>query len=282
LNARPYAFLDDAPLEERRTQAVQNRRYTDPESADDLGQLDADAIASVREEAWPQVRSADEMHEALGMLGACERRRGGHKKADWKKWLAALAKAGRVTRLLLQGKGRTARGLWVTAERLHAAAGRGARCADAARHRSPRRCRAAGRPRDRAARAAALAPRRARPGHRRATCHGAAFGRDVESALLALQTEGSVLQGRFTPGAAEPEWCERHLLARIHRYTLKRLRREIEPVEPRDFVRFLFEWQHIGAGRRVSGPEALSGILSQLEGYEAPGRCGRPSCCRPA
>ena len=80
-----------------------------------------------------------------------------------------------------------------------------------------------------------------------------------------------MLQGRFTPGAhGSSEWCERHLLARIHRYTLKRLRREIEPVEPRDFVRFLFDWQHVGADARVSGPEALAGVLAQLEGYEAP------------
>jgi ATP-dependent Lhr-like helicase len=96
---------------------------------------------------------------------------------------------------------------------------------------------------------------------------------DVAVALAALQREGYVLQGRFTPEAladARDEWCERHLLARIHRYTLKRLRREIEPVEPRDFIRFLFEWQHVGAATRVSGPEALAGVLAQLEGYEAP------------
>jgi ATP-dependent Lhr-like helicase len=93
---------------------------------------------------------------------------------------------------------------------------------------------------------------------------------ELETALLGLQSEGLLLQGRFTPGTAEPEWCERHLLARIHRYTLKRLRREIEPVEPRDFARFLFEWQHVSAASRVSGPEALAGVLTQLEGYEAP------------
>ena len=96
---------------------------------------------------------------------------------------------------------------------------------------------------------------------------------EVERALLALQAEGYVLQGRFTPLLpvdADAEWCERHLLARIHRYTLKRLRREIEPVEPRDFVRFLFDWQRVGATSRVSGPDALAGVLGQLEGFEAP------------
>jgi ATP-dependent Lhr-like helicase len=270
LSARPYAFLDDAPLEERRTQAVQNRRYTDPQSADDVGQLDADAIASVREEAWPQPRSADEMHEALGMLGALhDDEAAAH--AEWKPWLAALAKAGRATRLLLEGKGRSARGLWVTAERLPLL-----------------QCVAPGAPMQPAITPPADAEQ---PADRDAALRELLRSRlgglgpvtvvqlaaplflpvaDVEVALLALQAEGSVLQGRFTPGTTALEWCERHLLARIHRYTLKRLRHEIEPVEPRDFVRFLFEWQHIGAGARVSGPEALSGILSQLEGYEAP------------
>jgi ATP-dependent Lhr-like helicase len=270
LNARPYAFLDDAPLEERRTQAVQNRRYTDPESADDVGQLDADAIASVREEAWPQPRSADEMHEALGMLGALSDDEVAQ-QAAWKKWLVALAKAGRATRLLLEGKGRTARGLWVTAERLRLLQ---AIAPDAPMQPAITAPADAEQPADRdAALRELLRSRLGGLGPVTAAQLAAPLllpPADVEGALLALQTEGSVLQGRFTPGTADLEWCERHLLARIHRYTLKRLRREIEPVEPRDFVCFLFEWQHIGAAARMSGPEALSGILSQLEGYEAP------------
>ena len=100
---------------------------------------------------------------------------------------------------------------------------------------------------------------------------GVAAG-EMEAALVALQAEGFVLQGRFSAeaGPDAAEWCERHLLARIHRYTLGRLRREIEPVAPRDFARFLLEWQHVAAASRVSGPEALAGILAQLEGYEAP------------
>src|SRR5690606_38210797 len=81
---------------------------------------------------------------------------------------------------------------------------------------------------------------------------------------------GYAMQGRFTPGAREQEWCERYLLARIHRLTLKRLRRGIEPVAPRDFMRFLFEWQRVAPDARVSGPEALADVLAQLEGYEAP------------
>ena len=274
LNARPYAFLDDAPLEERRTQAVQNRRYTDPESADDVGQLDADAIASVREEAWPQPRNADEMHEALGMLGALSDDEVAHevaRGADWKQWLAALAKAGRATRLLREGTGRGARGLWVTAERLRVLQ---AVASDAPMQPAIEAPADAEQPSDRDTALRELLRSRLGGLGPVTVAQLAAPLRlpsaDVEGALLALQAEGSVLQGRFTPGTATVEWCERHLLARIHRYTLKRLRREIEPVEPRDFVRFLFEWQRVGAAARVSGPEALSGVLSQLEGYEAP------------
>ena len=91
---------------------------------------------------------------------------------------------------------------------------------------------------------------------------------DIDTALAALETEGYAMRGQFTPGASDTEWCERHLLARIHRYTVKRLRREIEPVEPRDFMRFLFEWQHVAPGSQVSGPDALAAVLAQLEGHE--------------
>ena len=93
---------------------------------------------------------------------------------------------------------------------------------------------------------------------------------EVEAALVRLENEGSVMRGRFSPDAAETEWCERRLLARIHRYTVIRLRREIEPVEARDFLRFLFEWQRVAPEARVEGADAVANIVSQLEGFEAP------------
>ncbi|HET6906138.1 MAG TPA: ATP-dependent DNA helicase, partial [Rhodanobacteraceae bacterium] len=93
---------------------------------------------------------------------------------------------------------------------------------------------------------------------------------DVELALGALEREGFVMRGRFTPNASREEWCERHLLARIHRRTLNRLRREIEPVEAREFMRFLFRWQHMTNDSRLRGAEALGSVLTQLEGFEAP------------
>jgi ATP-dependent Lhr-like helicase len=93
---------------------------------------------------------------------------------------------------------------------------------------------------------------------------------DIDMALMKLEGEGYVMRGRFTAGTQVDEWCERHLLARIHRYTIGRLRREIEPVAAHDFMRFLFDWQRVSKATRVSGPEALVGVLAQLEGFEAP------------
>jgi len=267
LNARPYAFLDDAPLEERRTQAVQSRRYTDPESADDMGRLDPEAIAAVREEAWPQPRHPDEMHEALSGLGVVtdeDLTRG----ADWKIWLQALADAGRATRLSIS----SGTGLWVAAERLSLARVLYPEASMHPKIEAPADYAQAPASRDEAlrellqSRLGGLGPTTVRELAQQLRLPPS----DVEAALLGLRSEGQVLQGRFTPQADGGEWCERHLLARIHRYTLRRLRREIEPVEPRDFARFLFEWQHVGAAARVSGPEALAGMLTQLEGYEAP------------
>ncbi|WP_130617166.1 DEAD/DEAH box helicase [Dyella amyloliquefaciens] len=279
LTAAPYAYLDDAPLEERRTQAVQSRRWTDADSADDLGRLDEDAIASVREEAWPQVRSADEMHEALGILGGITQQEADTNEG-WNDWLKTLAKNHRATRLSpspLRGEGRgegpllPQSNVWTTAEKLpqwqslHP---------DAPLHPP----------------ISAPAEYAAQPWTREDALLELVRGRltglgpvtvpqlaaslqvpatDIDLTLLRLQSEGYVMQGHFTPGTPDIEWCERHLLARIHRYTIGRLRREIEPVSRRDLMRFLFEWQHAAPGARLTGPDALPAVLTQLEGYEA-------------
>jgi len=266
LNARPYAFLDDAPLEERRTQAVQSRRFGDADNVDGMGALDADAIAGVREEAWPRARNADEVHEALMTLGAvteAEARSNEH----WESALAMLAQGGRAARLVSKETS-----LWVAAERLaamrqvyplanpqpHTASPHGYESGFETPEEALRELLRA--------RLGGLGPVTVDE----LVAQLALPRADIEIALAALQSEGTVFQGHVTPGLAELEWCERHLLARIHRYTLRRLRREIEPVEPRDFVRFLFEWQHVAGASRVSGPEALPAVLAQLEGFEAP------------
>ena len=267
LTAAPYAYLDDAPLEERRTQAVQNRRWN-AEDADDLGRLDPEAIAAVREEAWPQVRSGDEMHEALTLLGfvTLDEVAG---NAGWQERLDALAKHHRATRC--QPAEGAAASVWVAAELLplwqvvHA-------------HASLHPPISA--PPDYAAQAwtrddALLELVRRRlgglgPTTPAALAHSLAVDpADIEPALLRLQSEGYVMQGRFTPNAPAIEWCERHLLARIHRYTIGRLRREIEPVSRRDLIRFLADWQHLSPETRLEGPDGLIATLHQLEGYEA-------------
>src|SRR5690606_14544109 len=272
INARPYAFLDDAPLEERRTRAVQSRRYADPESPDDLGRLDPEAIEAVRREAWPQARDRHELHEALTAVVALA----DDEVAPWREWLDALVAEGRALRFERDG----APGLWIATERLPlllAALADGRAVAPVA---PPGEfARPSGEP-DEAlreivrGRLGALGPvtlaQVAQPiGLPEA---------GVEAALLALQAEGFVMGGRFSAGEpnAPMEWCERHLLARIHRYTLNRLRREIEPVEPREFMRFLFEWQHLAEDSRVEGPESLVAVLAQLEGFEAPAAAWEP------
>ncbi len=268
--ARVYAFLDDAPLEERRTQAVRDRRYVDPESADDLGRLDPEAIETVRREAWPQARSADELHEALLDVVALteeETRR----EPEWQCWLDELVAARRATRLVVASADGT-RTLWVAAERLPAARAVFPEAMLRPPIDAPAECEERRWTREDAlrelvrGRLGAYGPRSC---EELASPVGLPHG-EVESALEALQNEGSVLRGRFVPGAGPEQWCERHLLARIHRSTLQRLRREIEPVEPRDFARFLFGWQHVASATRVSGPQALAAIVAQLEGFEAP------------
>ncbi|TFW24197.1 DEAD/DEAH box helicase, partial [Duganella callida] len=263
LNARPYAFLDDAPLEERRTQAVMNRRWTDPASTDDLGALDSGAIAAVAGEAWPSPRNSDEMQEALMSLAAITQAEAAAREG-WPGWLQSLADSGRATRL----RSRDA-DLWTALERLP--------CVQAAYPDAgatpPLQARDNGEEwsRDTAlveilrARLSGFGPQTV------AAIAGplALSASTVTIALTQLESEGYVMRGRFTPGTTAEEWCERHLLARIHRYTIRSLRREIEPVERQDFMRFLFEWQHLAPDTQLQGEDALPQALAQLEGFEA-------------
>jgi ATP-dependent Lhr-like helicase len=268
LGARPYAFLDDAPLEERRTQAVLARRWSDPQSTDDLGALDQDAIDAVGEEAWPQARDADEMHEALMGL-ACLNEREARQHETWPAWLTALARAGRATRMQIADDD----ALWIAVERLPAFRALYPHAPITPELRVPAEFDEPWTEEDALvdilrARLTGFGPlpipRIARP--------LALPASQCAVALVRLEAEGYVLRGRFTPGLginAEEEWCERHLLARIHRYTVKRLRREIEPVERADFMRFLFDWQRVSPATRTQGAAALAGVVEQLEGYQA-------------
>ncbi|MGH8220335.1 MAG: DEAD/DEAH box helicase [Steroidobacteraceae bacterium] len=283
LAARPYAYLDDAPLEERRTQAVMSRRWLDPQSADEIGRLDPEAIARVRAEAWPDVSTADELHDALQWLGFLT----AEEIAAVPNWAPSLAtldaerRIGRVSiRACTGGEAgaagepgacaRQQRELTFAAERrellaaVHPAAvftpaepvlppGREWTRDEASRELVRGRLEGLG-PVSSARLAASLV----------------LDGSEIEAALTALQAEGFAMRGRFTPGAGEDEWCERGLLARIHRYTVKRLRAEVSPVSARDFLRFLAEWQRLAPEARMQGPDAVAYVLSLLEGFEAP------------
>ena len=247
LNARPYAFLDDAPLEERRTQAVQTRRAFEPSSAGDLGALDAGAIARVRDEAWPDVRDADELHDALLTSGFLTEPEGmaGRGDTSWVPFFVELLETGRASAVK---PGAHAAVLWIARERQ----------ADLGDTKEM------------------LRGRVGIVGPATAADLGAPLGvspADAEVALLALEAEGVVLRGRFTPGRREAEaleWADRRLLARIHRYTLNRLRAEIEPVSSADFMRFLFVWQHVEPDHRLAGLEGLAASVGQLDGFEVP------------
>ncbi len=216
LSSQPYTFLDDAPLEERRTQAVFSRRVLDARSADEIGILDPEAIARVKEEAWPQPSNAEEVHEALLWMGYVTAEEG----RPWQAWLDELAAACRAA--LEDGR-------WFAAEA----------------------------PRD---------PKTVLKGRMEAL--GPIFGEEADDALLReLEAEGAVLRTRI---AGREAWCNRRLLARIHRYTLDRLRKEIEPVTASQFLRFLACWQHADAEHRLDGPRGVAQVVAQLAGFEIP------------
>jgi ATP-dependent helicase Lhr and Lhr-like helicase len=264
LSARPYAFLDDAPLEERRTQAVMARRWHDPQSASELGRLDREAIERVRSEAWPDPTNAEELHDALLWLG-CLTDAEVQAVPSWKDWLVALAQEKRATHV------ETAEAaFWVAAERLNQF---NAVWPQARRGPAP----APDQPQTLWSREQALVEilrgRLEGLGPMTQTALAAPLGLEsaaLQSALSALEVEGSVLRGRFIQGLNDEQWCDRRLLARIHHYTVQRLRSEIEPVAARDFLRFLFAWQQVSEETRLEGPDALPAALTCLEGFEAP------------
>jgi len=267
LNARPYAFLDEAPLEERRTRAVITRRGLGVKEAEEFGKLDSDAIARVRDEARPEARSPDEMHDALlvaGSLPAGEQGRG--KGEGWAQLFAELVRTGRAGML------RHDPPLWIAAERVPLIEAAYPGTAIEPPLAAPERERARVWTREDALREL-VRGRLEIAGPVTEAVLASALGletSDVELALLALEHEGFVLRGRFSPGETQLEWCERRLLARIHRYTLDRLRREIEPVTAAELMGFLLRWQRLTADTHAEGPTGLSAVLDTLDGFELP------------
>jgi ATP-dependent Lhr-like helicase len=258
LNANPYAFLDDAPLEERRARAVTLRRTLSPEDAKDLAKLDPNMIAQVREEAWPVVRDADELHGALLSLGALP-------VVDGKEWsslfdrLAAEGRAG-----LWRREGQV--DLWAAAERwslVQAACPGGTGAPPPAEPDSLKKVF------DEAEAVVALVRGRLEiTGPVTAAKIAADLGlaeSSVKIALAALEGEGFVLAGHFE---GPDEWCERRLLARIHRLTLEGARKAVRAVPPETYWRFLSEYHHLAPGARRPGRLGLHEAVGQLQGFE--------------
>ncbi|MGI9167736.1 MAG: DEAD/DEAH box helicase [Pyrinomonadaceae bacterium] len=329
LNARPYAYLDDAPLEERRTRAVSQRRWLDPATAADIGKLDQAAIDRVRSEAWPQVQNADELHDALVELGFITEAEGllgefapddfsetqsissetgepvETPPAEWKEFLKMLSsdrratvldtgtasvspaevtseifagielsadKAGGTPAIPLEKQLLPATRLWVAAERLPQLQALFPSATLQPLITAPPSFTETAWSFEEAlvelmrGRLEGLGPVTARG---LAASMGLAVSH-IDAALLKLEAEGFVLRGRFTPGTEETEWCARRLLARIHSYTLNRLRQEIEPVSSADFIRFLLAWQKVAPDHQMEGPQSLLALIEQLEGFEAP------------
>jgi ATP-dependent Lhr-like helicase len=298
LNANPYAYLDDAPLEERRARAVQMRRMLPESVLEEVGGLDPAAIAQVREEAWPDVRDADELHDVLHTLVALPE---GRASLDWtaeggcphmgsagNEWL------GHFERLVSEGRAGSAmvggRTYWVAAERAKTFSG----LFPEAQFAQP------------LADVETTAMTRddglltlvtgwmSHLGPVRATELGEALGispEEITNALLRMEASGTVLRGNFSGeaarasrprphelGAAVPtqaqehktEWCDRRLLARIHRLTVATLRKQIEPVTAARFMQWLLRWQHVAAGTQVVGERGTLEVLRQLQGFEIP------------
>jgi ATP-dependent Lhr-like helicase len=262
LNANVYAFLDDAPLEERRARAVTLRRSLSSDALRDLGRLDPEAIAQVKDKAWPVVRDADELHDVLLSTGALP-----HAEAEsWTHYFDQLRSAGRATLVeranaaelcVATERWPMIRTIWPDAQaRPDVAVPHGVRTewprAEAVAQLVRGRIECVGPTTvDRVASDLGLLPT------------------DVEIALVSLETQGLVLRGRFT-GRHDLEWCDRRLLARIHRMTLEGLRRQIAPVSTEQFMRFLVRYQHLQPATKLRGQAGVLALIEQLEGFEAP------------
>lgn len=272
LNARPYTFLDDAPLEERRTRAVQVPRGL-PLEARDLSALDPEAIARVREEAKPAPRDAEELHDLLLALLVLR------ENADWEPLFEALLAAGRAVRVeATSGKFWCALELRSTAEALF----EGARFVPDLQ--PPARLAARPVPAREELAARAVRGQLELCGPASVSSLAKLTGIDAATVTLALaqlRHEGFALSGFFeqscmdsdhrplTGSAVVEQFCARRLLDRIHRYTRDRLRREIEPVSPQDYMRFLLRWQGVTGDTKRAGQRGLSAAIEQLQGFEA-------------
>ncbi|HZZ40910.1 MAG TPA: DEAD/DEAH box helicase [Acidobacteriaceae bacterium] len=272
INANPYAFLDDAGLEERRARAVQLRGVLPDSVLGEAGRLSPQAIAEVRAEIWPDIRDEHELHDllcALVVVPTAVLDQPGAR--DWPIFLSRLERDRRATLARVAGQE-----YYVAAERTE--------------WFSKLRPTV-----EFAVEMCKMGAELPDPGDiLRKTCQGwlqitgpttsAAFAARlglkpaaVWAQMVRLESTGTILRGVFEdhPGQSElpdveVEWCERRILQRIHKRTLNALRQQIEPVTPAVYMRFLLDWQHLGDRRQLSGEQGLLEAIRALEGFEAP------------
>jgi len=292
LNANPYGFLDDAPLEERRSRAVSIRHVLPPEEAATVGSLDAGAIAAVCEEAWPRVRDADELQEALHLLAWVPEDRA----TDWRAFLPDLLDSGRALVLShTDSTTGTTIPIWTTPDHLSlltAIYPDWAAFTDTQQHEHTPSPGFSGDEQE--ARATIVRNWMEVIGPTTAQKLATTLRWPIpatQTALEQLEVQGQVLRGMFHPRDGLPssqthdvkpeiEWCDRRLLARIHRRTVLTLRREIQTVSASDFMRFLFRWQHVAPTARLYGEPGLHTVLEQLAGFEAAASAWEPHVLR--
>lgn len=271
LTARPYAFLDDGAAEERRTHNVKQSSQLDLATARQLGRLNPEAVAQIQQDAWPQASNSDELHDAIVMMGFIteqEITQATHfptapaNPRNWSALIDDLLQQGRITQVTQNNQ----TPIYVAAERLADLVA----CLPQVSY-TPVITPLTITPDQNTGLLALLRSRLEYLGPVTAAQLAQPLGisiSEIESALLQLEQQGFVIQGKFNSHSDQPHWCERRLLARIHRAHQQRRRREIEPVSPQDFMRFLFDWQHVAEPRQ--GADALLAAVEQLEGLPLP------------
>ena len=284
LNANPYAYLDDAPLEERRARAVEMRRILPESVLQEVGKLDPAAIAQVRQEAWPDLRDADELHDLLLTLIALpESVAGGIPDtastpiSEWQQFFEQLRSNHRAGRAV-DG----IRAYWVASERVKSFSA----LFPNARLEPSMMATESVVPSSDDVLLASLQGWMAHVGPISSSQLTELLGvpeGEINRALLRMEAAGSILRGRFTDATArtgvvgsedqtalqdQVEWCDRRLLARIHRLTVGTLRKQIQPVTAAQFMRWLLRWQHVAAGTQVLGERGTLDVLRQLQGFE--------------
>jgi ATP-dependent helicase Lhr and Lhr-like helicase len=239
ITARPYAFLDDEELQNRRTNAVRLRRGLSVDLAS-IGSLDPAAIDQVHAEIAPVPTTADDLHDLLSSLVVIPARE------EWRRLWDELVEADRGRRIDHGGAEQ-----WSTAERAEQA-----RLALDGDHEAatqvvrghlelagvttvPELCRAV----------------MLTPGQ-------------VAVALAVLEHEGFALRGRYRPAAGDTEWVARRLLARMHSYSRRSRRETVQPASAQDLMRFLLRWQHMAPGTQLAGEAGLAQVIEQLQGFE--------------